>query len=177
MQGVFDDHGQNFSPRVLTHLGNTQYLLRFRTESGWGSDFGGNGAYSGADISDPSTPTVITHAETLDGGFVLSYSFTAYEPANGITYTHGPVPNHIPSFGTPSWRVFYDRRETPSNMDMDDLLTEPVHPRADDNRAAAQWWFVGPPATPTSVSPGLPGETHSILSRMGPALLNAKRRL
>ena len=126
LQGVFasapEGHQNNYSPGVLNSSGSTQYSITYiNPDKGWGWGVGPNGgAHSGPWES--GLPTVITHTVNLDGGFATTYSFTAFQPATGQLFSHGPVENHIPGFSTPSGRIFYDRRAAQS-WDFDDLIT------------------------------------------------------
>ena len=99
LQGIFDDHGRNFSPGVLNHSGNTQFLVRY-IDSRWELLGTQDTARSGTDIFDPSLPTVVTNVAELDFGFVLNISTTVYQPATGTSWSHS-APNSIPGFGTP----------------------------------------------------------------------------
>jgi hypothetical protein len=108
---VVDNHGNNFSPGVFNSTMNTQYNIEYQAYHGWGWGFGPNeGAHSGADVFDTTKPTFISHELNMDGGFVTDFSFTANQPSTGSYFSHGPVPNFIPGFGTPRLRLFFDRR-------------------------------------------------------------------
>ena len=121
VQGIFNDHGRNFSPGVLNSAGNTQFLVRY-IDGHWELIGIQDSAHSGPNIFDPSLPTVVTNVATLDGGFVLDISTTVYQPDTGTSWAHTAT-NTIPGFGTPSWSIFYDRRGTPTqNVDFDDLI-------------------------------------------------------
>ena len=83
-------------------------------------------AHSGPDVFDPTNPQRIINAVNVETGFATSYSFLAVDLKTGASWGHGGetgVPNHIPGFGTPTLRLFYDQRNGsyPQNIDIDDL--------------------------------------------------------
>ena len=59
----------------------------------------------------------------LETGFAISYSFLAVDLKTDTSRGHGGeagIPNHLPGFGIPTLRMFYDRRAG-QNIDMDDF--------------------------------------------------------
>ena len=64
------------------------------------------------------------HALNLETSFVTTYSFAAVALKTGNSFTHGPLPNHLSGFGTPTLRVFYDQLAG-QNIDMDDSRIGP----------------------------------------------------
>ena len=122
--------GHNFSVGVWNSSQNTAYAVSHRgvghptSDLGWYYGFGPNeGAHSGPDVFDPTTPTRAITAVNVEAGFATSYSFMAVDLVTGASWGHGGqdgVPSHIPGFGTPTLRVYYDRRGG-QNIDMDDL--------------------------------------------------------
>ena len=72
---------------------------------------------------DPTNPNRVITAVNVETGFVTSYIFLAVDLRTGASWPHGGgggVPNHLPGFGTPTLRVFYDRCGG-QNTDMDDF--------------------------------------------------------
>ena len=122
IQGTADNLGNNFSMGVYNSGHNTQYGIGHT--DGWGWSFGPNApARSGADVFDVANPHTAITRVNVDGGFVTSYSFVAIDRVTGASWGHGGadgVPNHVSGFGTPTLRVYYDRRGG-QNIDMDDL--------------------------------------------------------
>ena len=137
IEGTVDSIEHNTSVGVYNAHKNTSYAPTYYDHSvesgnagfgrdGWGSDFGPNdAAFSGYGVFDPENPHRLITAVNIETGYVLSYSFLAVDLVTGNSWGHGGetgVPNHIPGFGTPTLRVYYDRRrEPPQNIDMDDF--------------------------------------------------------
>jgi hypothetical protein len=124
IQGTSDNHGGNYSMGVWNSARGTQYNTTYNSDGGWGWGFGPNGAaHSGGDIFDDANPHTSIHAVNVEGGFVTTYSFEAHDRVTGASWGHGGdagVPNHIPGFGTPTLRLFYDRRGG-QNVDADEF--------------------------------------------------------
>ena len=130
IEGAVANIANNFSLGVWNSAHNTQYNMTWfddpisSDEFGWGWGFGPNApANSGPDVFDGANAHTTITRLNMDGGFVASYSFLAVEPKTGASWGHGGadgVPNHIPGFGTPTLRVYYDRRGG-QDIDMDEF--------------------------------------------------------
>ena len=126
IEGTVDNIGKT-SVGVWNSAHNTQYNISAAFEpdrEGFGWGFGPNGgAHSGMELFDPTTPIRSIAKVNVEGGFVTSYSFLAVDLTTGSSWGHGGqdgIPNHLPGFGTPTLRLFYDRRAG-QNTDMDDF--------------------------------------------------------
>ena len=124
IEGISDNHGGNFSMGVWNSAHGTQYNTTYNDGGDWGWGFGPNGAaHSGPDVFDSANSHRSIHAVNVEGGFVTTYSFEAHDLVTGASWGHGGadgVPNHIPGFGTPTLRVYYDRRGG-QDIEIDDL--------------------------------------------------------
>jgi hypothetical protein len=123
IQLTHDNTGGNFSPGVWNSAHGTQYNTTYNPAGGHGWGFGPNGAaHSGGDVFDSENPITAIHKVNQEGGFTTSYSFVAVDLVTGASWGHGGeagVPNHIPGFGTPTLRLYYDGRGG-QNTDTDD---------------------------------------------------------
>ena len=154
IEGTIDNHGHNVSPGVWNSTHNTQYTIAWLNDLGWGWGFGPNpSAFSGMDVFDPLNPHRVINQVAVETGFGTSYSFLAVDLKTGASWGHGGqdgVPNHLPGFGTPTLRVFYDRR---NGQDVD----------ADDFRIATSAWI--PPLIPEPATFALLGVGSLLMLR------------
>ena len=122
----------NLSIGVWNSSHNTAYNISFDSNErpsgmrGWGWGFGPNAdAHAGPDVFDPTSPIRAITKVNVKAGFVASYKLPGRGLADGCGWGHGGqdgIPSHIPGFGTPTLRVYYDRRrEVPQNSDVDDF--------------------------------------------------------
>ena len=124
IEGTVDNLQHNISVGVWNSALNTQYNIGFGQARGWGWSFGTSGeANSGLDILDLANPQRSINKVNVEDGFVTSYRFQWHDLVTGASWGHGGqdgIPNHLPGFGTPTLRLFYDRRAG-QNTDMDDF--------------------------------------------------------
>ena len=120
---VMDNYVSNFSGGLFNSAKNTQHEFGYFPDQGW-RVFAPvpDNAHSGADIFDPTKPTFVSTAVNVETGFLLTYSHTAAQPSTGAFFAHVPVATHIPGFGTPQLRMFFDRRAG-QDGDADQIVT------------------------------------------------------